>query len=457
MNARNKSKFLLTLICVLLAYSHTLYAQTAYLPSQREAYQMGSGLHAGRASGKYVAFRETVSIPHAPWLRLHFGDVDLGESSFITIISLEDGAKQHLDAESIIHYRGSSAFFNGGAVEVELNIEPGDEGVFFQLKEVTAGEKPQSELTAMQICAVDDRIPSSDPQCGRIVYISGGDTISVGSAYMAINSACVTSGGVAATGNLDIMQFNVPESACNGQIRHPDPSDQYAVGSPITYANLNNYGNNYAVFPCLPNSETGRLPYQAQGPGYRVSHDHTPAYQDDVLVIGYGVDYYPPGCEDLWNLHNHVQQGNADDFFGEVYVGPDNVYFWFYADAESGSQGSPILYQVGGEWLAIGVYTYGNCQSATPPQANYGTSYENNNFAANVNNFLGADVVYLDLDHPAPSENGTVFRPYDTLVEAVTNVPASGAIFLVGGTYTGVTTFSDPMTLIARAGTARIE
>lgn len=57
---------------------------------------------------------------------------NLGGQSFITITSMKEGAQQRLDATSMQEWQQQSAFFNGKAVEVELQVSPDDMGAFLK-------------------------------------------------------------------------------------------------------------------------------------------------------------------------------------------------------------------------------------------------------------------------------------------------------------------------------------
>jgi hypothetical protein len=439
--------------CAALVASGAGYSKAARIPSHQQPYRVVSGTHAGEPARSVLAYRETVRVPDAVWLRLHFSDHDLGERSYITITSIMDGAVQRLDAVSMKHYRSSSAFFNGDAVEIALHVGQGDMGIHFRIDEVTIGDAAGTGLSVLSLCGDDDRVPSADSRVGRVVYTSGGDTLSGGTGWITINTAHITAGHVVEYNLIDILQFNVPPSSCCGDtIRHPDPSDQYAVDhGNIIYAHHNWYGSDWAVFPCFPNSNTGLLPYQAQGRGFRVSYDHDPSH---VSVTGFGCDSVPdgncpPNC--FYNEYNYTQQTDWGPYLGDTYVNEANIYFRYTVDTESGNSGSPVI--VYGTDLTIGVHTYGYCHYG---EGNRGTSFRNVVFQGTVNDFLGDDVVYLDINHPVVQEDGTVFRPFDTLTEAVGAATTGGTVFVVGGMYSDVMTISKPLTLVAPAGRATI-
>jgi hypothetical protein len=76
-----------------------------------------------------------------------------------------------------------------------------------------------------------------------------------------------------------------------------------------------------------------------------------------------------------------------------------------------------------------------------------------------LNNFYDGDTVHVDGGMPAlgPAESGTVFRPYNTVLEGVTAVPTGGIVLIVEGSYPGETmTITRAMTLMAPVGTVTI-
>src|SRR5262245_29406397 len=68
------------------------------------------------------AFNTIVQSPGNTLMRLRFApDTELGERSYIQLISLEDGGHQKFTAQSLATWQNWSAIFNGDAVEVQLH------------------------------------------------------------------------------------------------------------------------------------------------------------------------------------------------------------------------------------------------------------------------------------------------------------------------------------------------
>ena len=115
-----------------------------------------------------VPFEEVVQVEGAAWLQIQFDECKLGNNSFISITSLQDGATQNLNAKALKNWENATAYFNGDKVLVKLNVAARDTNVSIKIKEVVAGEQG----TIQSICgSTDDRIPSKDPASGRIVPV----------------------------------------------------------------------------------------------------------------------------------------------------------------------------------------------------------------------------------------------------------------------------------------------
>ncbi|MCH7575086.1 MAG: T9SS type A sorting domain-containing protein [Candidatus Marinimicrobia bacterium] len=428
---------------------------------------MNSGNHDGATepgAQARLAFKDVIRIPGASWLRLVFNSYHLADlytppvsnldsvdisadptSSYILMTSLEDGATQRLDATSISQWRNSSAFFNGEAIEIELHVAPGDRGIFFETKEVMAGipqvqtDARMSKSTAIQeICGTDDRVPSTDAAIGRTVQVVSGDSLAWCTGWIASNGAHLTAGHCAQpTSDLVVLEFNVRASDADGTPNFSHPDSQYSVIASSIVSDddvgFNHFGKDWAVFDCYSNSNTGLLPVEAQLAFYRMSIDSDPS---TLRITGYG---------DAAGSLNKTQQtatasAVADD---ENYDSANDVYWILQVDVKDGVSGGPII--VNGTNLTIGVLTDGACQTFDHFQ-NYGTGFENNEFEAAIQNFPGANITYADAGHDIATEDGTVFRPYDTIGEAVSAAAAGETISVVTGYYNEAVTISKAIT-----------
>ncbi len=380
-------------------------------------------------------------------------------STYITITSLEDGAQQRLDARSLPQWNNSSAYFNGDAVVIELHVAPGDSAVFFRINAVSFGEAyidTALKKTITQCGFNDDRTTWFDQAVGRIV--PAGCT-----GWIVSNGAHLTAGHCVGV-NMDILEFNVPPSDPDGSINHPDPDDQYPIEANSIVWNddgIGEEGDDWAVFACNPNSNTGLLPVQAQLAFYRMSRDSSPS---DVQVTGYGVDFEPAGdpggpCQNYdcagnndCNSNSQTQQTESGSYNREDVQGPADVVIEYRVDTECGNSGSPVI--VASAFLAMGIHTNGGCGIFFGNNA--GTGFENNDLEAAIQDFPGSNVTYADKAHPVTLEDGTVLRPYDTIGEAVSAVSSSGTISAVTGYYNEFMTISKAMTITAPVGVVTI-
>lgn len=456
MKRGNHRGALLLALCAGFLILSTFDARSESIPCHREPYSLYSGGHDGDGRKDYVAFRNVIRVDEAPWLQILFGDCDLGKGSYLTITSLEDGAVQRHNAKSLEEYSYWSAGFNGDAVEVALHAAPEDKGVYFNVKEILAGERAGEEPGTKSICGADNRTSSTDPRVGRtrpLTYSANG------TAWIISNGALLTAGHVPLGGCT--LDFHVPSSDCDGTINLPDPQHQYPVDTTIPdwggkYKSWNGgEGDDWAIFECFPNSNTGLLPGTAQAEFYRVSLDESPT---TVRVTGFGTDNDPAGCgtgDSLFNEDHCTQQTHSAPFVGEYFVQNTVKHELRYTvDTRGGNSGSPII--VNGTTVTVGIHTFGACPASG---YNGGTGFKNDSLQAAIQIFPvfpASNVVYVDLDHPVVTENGTIYRPYDTLSEGVTAVPSGGTVSIAAGTYSASATINKVMTILAPVGTVTI-
>lgn len=407
--------------------------EKAPVPYHRESYQADFQAAENTSAEDQVQYKQVIEVNDAPWLQIIFSDYNLGQNSYMTITSLQDGGQQRLDANSMSQWRGQSAYFNGNAVEIELHVAPGDSGVFFEIKELivgdwvggtslpaTAVDESQSGIETpledeSQCGDDDDRVGSSDAAVGRIMPVGC-------TGWIVSNGAHLTAGHCVGS-NMQTLQFNVPDSLSDGTTVNPPPEDQYPIEAVANIDWFNDgpgaIGNDWAVFEAFANSNTGLLPVQAQNKFYRMSRDYNPT---NVRITGYGVD---TGSD------NQTLQTHSGSFLGETVQAASDIFIEYTVDTEGGNSGSPVIHT--GNSVTIGIHTNAGCNP--PGQGNTGTSFEHNNLENAIQNFPGSNTRYADVGHPA-SENGTVFRPYDTFAEAVNAVPSGGVVSIVKGTYT---------------------
>jgi hypothetical protein len=287
-------------------------------------------------------------------------------------------------------------------------------------------------------------------------------------AYLASNGTVLTAGHCAdwdpdSTGPLlpdgvldlwGVVEFNVPASQADGTPVAAAPNDQYPIDLSNVVWNFDGsgqgLGKDWAIFACLPNSNTGLLPHQAQGAFFRMTREAPPT-DHDIRVTGYGIDSDPPGSTGDKNFQNVTLQTDAGSYVGERNSGA-NVWHEYVVDTRRASSGSPIIWRNYG--FAIGIHTNGGC--APPDFGNNGTSFEHDPLENALQDFPGANTRYVDPVSMAPTQDGTIFQPYATILQAVNGTPTGGQISIVAGPYDEQITIDQAVTLIAPVGTVTI-
>lgn len=335
------SSVTLLILTAVMALPPLATAQTAPIPFEIESYSLDSGKYYGaenKNAATYTAYSEIIWSPNSPWIRLNFSKAYLGKNSYITIESLKDGATQTLDMKSLMRWNYTSAYFNGDAVKVSLNVAPHDQDVFLQVKEIMAGKHYWENGGIRSICgSTDNRIPSSDDAVGRIVPIGC-------TGWITQNGDHVTAGHCVGS-SADVIEFNVPSSASNGTIQHPGPEDQYVIDSGSFAFSDSGIGNDWGVFSVFDNSQTGLQPIQAQGSSFNLAQNLGPS---TIRITGYGVDS---------GSANQTQQTHSGSN-----AGSSGTTMRYTVDTRGGNSGSPVINTANGN--SVGVHTHGGCNSS---------------------------------------------------------------------------------------------
>ncbi len=430
--------------------SNMVTAQSDSGTYRMQVYSLDSGIHDGDTARSSVPFRHVVRAPDATWLRLRIGDYNLGDGSYITFTSLEDGGRQRLDARTLPQWGNSTAFFNGDAVEVELHVAPGDRGVYLRIEQIAAGQEAEDAGTSRAICGSDDRTPSYDGAVGRLVFFPTDSAFRKCTAWIASNGAQLTAGHCAPRNFLiagtptpvmpAILEFNVPVSSSTGIPTASALNDQYPIIQASINASANpQLGDDWAVFACNPNANTLLLPVQAQGAFIRMArpHDLSPDTSSNsaIKITGYGTGTVIPELR-------QVQQTAWGPYMGEIYNDWSDAYVEFAVDAMPGNSGGPVRGGVVSANTTLGSHAIGivsdeptgGCDSTT---GNYGTSFENNDLEDAIQTFPGPNVLYVDNGHNRSwvQQNGTIFRPFFGVNGAVNGAPAGALISIVKGSY----------------------
>jgi hypothetical protein len=462
-------------VAIVTAVPLSVRAMPHPTPYRIDPYVVHTGVHQGADSETLIAFRQTIHVPEAPWLRLHIADYNLGPSSFILIRSVKTGAEQNMTASALQNWHNNTAFFGGDVLEVELHVAPGQQNIFVQISEVWvglpagpddpdfAGDVPGDEPE--DLCGGDSRVASSDPRVGRL--FGGGCT-----AWLAANGAFLTAGhcvdgdpdqsgpqlpdGMIDAGFLaTVVEFNVPPSLPNGTPQPALPQDQYPVsGVYVAYqfagssGSFNSIGADWAVFHVGPNAN-GVTPQQAQNAFFRVSGAAPSTVGQTMRVTGYGFDWTPNGsggpgapccdfnsdftCDFVCNAQNVTEQtatGPATEF-------EDNgstAWLRYEVDTTPATSGSPVIREANGE--ALGINTNSGCGNG----GNWGTTFDQNTLHDFLNDYIYApEVVYADATSFCAAPffcAGTLFNPHDDVAAAVADVSNGGTIVIIPGNYT---------------------
>lgn len=436
----------LTLLLVISLLSE-VKAQTAPIPSHEEIYILSSGIHEGTAGETELTFSHLLRIQDAPWLQIHFSSYNLDENSYIILTAEKDGAKGVFYSRHLLEQNDYSAYFNGGEVKIELYVAPGQSGIYFEIDKVIVGDwvgKTDGQELIVSICGPnDDRVSSDDPAVGRIITVGC-------TGWIVSNEAYLTAGHCAG-GDLGTLEFNVPPSLEDGTIQHPGPEHQYTIDQNSVVHHEGQIGNDWCVFDCFANAQTGSFAWQVQGAFYRMSKDDQP---NENTVTGFGIDNSPPGPSPPYYL-------NSDSQTQQTHTGPTSTSYGtvirYFVDTMPGSSGSPVINPEFLVSLTDGIHTHGGCSSSDPPVSpNNGTRFNNPDLESAIHSFQldgFADVEYVDGLHPESNEDGSVFRPWDSVAEGATSVSSYGVVCIVKGYYDEQNiVITNPMTIKTTAG-----
>ena len=336
----------------------------------------------GALIGPYV-ISETIKCDNAAWLQVRFVSVNLGGRSTLRIRAKRDGASQTFNNQTIREWGNLSAIFNGDTIEVTMNVPPGEKVTPYEIAKVLVGEKVSSigvddtlRGNARAICKPnDDRNRFEHAGVGRIMPVGCTGWILSGNIFL--------TAGHCHDRDMQILQFNVPTSLNDGTPVMPHPKNQYAIIPSTVTSKDEGLGNDWAVFKVASNTETGRLPEEAQHRTFRLRRNLTPLV---VSLIGFGVDNRPRGPHKPYFRNRNSQTLQASS---GGYLGPDGLstFVKYRVDAEGASSGSPIVAVSSDGTLtdvAVGIHTDGACDLETWG-ANVGTSIANEELWNTIN------------------------------------------------------------------------
>jgi V8-like Glu-specific endopeptidase len=435
-------------LAVLVFAVNQLFAQTAEIPFHKESVNFSFGVHNGMsieeldASGaklpeiqpspartiafpasSYIVLQETFNtLENAPWMQLVFGDVYLGENSYLVITSEFDQDQQFFNNQSIEEWMYHSAYFKGGLITMQLYIAPGDQGITTEVKDIVAGEFVGGGSIILSQCGpTDDRVASTYPYIdGRLMPFGCTGWIAATGFYLTAGHCQVLINGST------IMEFNVPLSLANGTTQPAAVNDQYPVVAGSIGQNAG-VGDDWGIYNCGANSNTGLTPVEAQRAYYHLSKDLAPP---SIFIRGFGVDV---------GTANQTLQFHTGPSLGETTTSANDIFWQYQTDTEGGNSGSSVLANgVGGvDFHSIGIHTHGGCTTNNPPTGgNAGTSFEADDTETNMNSFWQSEIEYVDVDHHLSSNVGSSVYPHQSLQTALSQAnaghgPGVGALELI--------------------------
>jgi V8-like Glu-specific endopeptidase len=304
----------------------------------------------------------TVEAKGHDWLRLEFERLDLPRGTELWITSWKDGDVQVLDAQGALEWENTSCYFNGDTVQVEIWSEPGADPARVQLRGIDAGlPQPQGSICG----PTDDRVSSTDSRVARMLPVGCTGWL------IADCAGCYLTAGHC-TGNIQVAQFNVPQSNSNGSLNHPPASDQYPVDSSSLQSNGGQgVGNDWAVFGTFANTNTGQHAVDVQGPGFNLATSIPGTSGNSIRITGYGTD---------GGSANQTQQTHVGPF-----VNNGGTAVGYVTDTTGGNSGSPVIHEQTGN--AVGIHTHGGCGSGGGN--NWGTQITRSDLQNAINSPLG--------------------------------------------------------------------
>jgi len=315
--------------------------------------EIHSGIIRNEGTEPAVVFSTELGGTADDWIRLRFervklaGDIRDGTGSYLRITSLEDGAVQYLDAVGLSNWSGTSAYFNGDSVRIELIAFPGTGDNELVISEYTAGTYAN---VIESICgSVDDRTVSDDARSGRL-WPTGC------SVWLIDDCAkCMLTAGHCNPNGSDVVEFNVPLSSSSGTPQHPGPEDQYPVEVASIQDQVGSFspGNDWAYFGTEINSNTGLSAFEAQGASYTLTTT-LPNVDDPVRVTGFGST--GSGVDPRLNLAQKTHVGPFVELSGSA-----TYEIRYRPDTSGGNSGSAVENELTGE--AFGIHGYAGCNS----------------------------------------------------------------------------------------------
>jgi V8-like Glu-specific endopeptidase len=284
----------------------------------------------------------------------------------------------------------------------------------------------------------DDRVPCDDPRVGRIMPL--------GCTGWLISSGCIlTAGHCASTterrADMQWLEFNVPLSALNGKPTLAKDEDRYPIvpctgNREIIWQN-NALGDDWAIFRISKNLR-GESAFTRQGQFFRLIDNWSFIGSNPLArVTGYGLDGPAPyyGYEQSQkNERSQTEQTDAGRLIREDISNPPQNIIYYQVDTLNANSGSPVY--LPGTHLAIGIHTTGFYPDEE--HLNKGTGFKNNVLKNALEDYPlpGTKMKYIDADFfTFPEGDGTIFKPYRKLEDALSYAATGDTLGIVAGHY----------------------
>jgi hypothetical protein len=223
-----------------------------------------------------------------------------------------------------------------------------------------------------------------------------------------------------------VISFDVPLSDPDGTPNASAPEDQYPINTSGVQWRFDGegqgLGKDWCVFGVFANTTNGDLPHITRG--FKRMTRENPVVNNTIRITGYGVDN---------GTANRTEQTHTGPYVSETVSGSD-ISHRYQVDTQGANSGSPIIWE--SNQFGIGIHTNAGC-NPDGTGSNSGTSFEVNALESAIAAFPGSGSEYVDAVQPPtnPAEDGSVFRPWNTVTEGVTNVVSGGRVVIVEGTY----------------------
>lgn len=409
-------------------------------PPAMQVYEEPTWIDSGEIDNVGEEFAEvyvgSAWVPNVHWIRVHFADYNLGEQSYVTLVSVADGDTQRFDARSLPEWYDWSAMFVGDEVDVTLHVAPGESGIFIQIDEtrtpeVSLGGEPELR----SICgANDDRSGSGSSVVGRMT--------NSGCTGWLVSTGAVLSAGHCGVSAGDIIEFLVPASTSHGNTNPSTVANQFPINAGSVVSENGGSGADWLVFTLNRNSTTGFSAHEFYG--FLRMTKTVPANGTQVRVTGYGLDNSPvgtggagaaccdpdgggpSGCGFNCNSASQTLQTHAGGL-----VSSSTNQLTYSVDTMPANSGSPIIWDASG--YTLGIHTHGGCTSGGG--SNSGTRFSRAVLENAIAGMPGPNARFVDAFNGGLPANGSVFEPYHTVPAAINVVSDGGTVVIVAGSY----------------------